>query len=395
MTTKTKSIKEVLDLIRHIFLFGLLVVVGLLVIPRQASAIPVFSREYSQPCSTCHSPAPPRLNDFGRKFKEAGYYLPGGKEFSPSDMLSINEMPPFAFRVKSWLVQKKSKAGEPTKFTIPDEYELFFANAFGPEFSVFGEVEWEHGESEPGATYLDWHSRGGHWSVRAGNFSVGDWLQPAVGSGHFRLTRQKYLFEEQTLDGAQNLGGDTPGFMIYGRPSEPFWIDAAVVEGDTANKHKDFWAHVAYAVSTSLLVDAFTYMGKVGGSSEDFSRFGVAARVPVKDVTFNGLWTSQTFSHAGTPPLLTVPAQTSPGAPDAEFTIFMLGLTYPFSERTYGEARWENITSSNVSPKVDKSLTTLHVGYLIKLNVRTALEYTTDSEESDNNRFTWIMDVAL
>jgi len=379
--------KEVVSLMRHILTLGLFVAVVFLVIPRQANAIPAFSRQYGLACSTCHSPAPPRLNDYGRNFKEKGYYQEGGKELSPNEMLTLSELPPLAFRVKSWVVQhqKSQPKAKRTRFTIPDEYELMFSSAFGPTFSVFGEVEWEDGASNPGSTYLDYHTPG-FLSLRAGNFAPDDWLAAKLGSGHFRLTRQRYLFEDHSyISGAQNLGGDTPGLMLYGRPSEPFWFDLAVVEGDTGNGHKDFWAHINYLLAPTFDLGLFGYWGKYGSPSEDFSRFGAAVKVPLQEITFTGVWQSETYNKAGN----------NPSGSDAEFNTGHIGLTYPFNSRTYADARWEFINSDNVSPEVDANFTTFHIGYLIRENVRTGLEYTIDSEESDNNRFTWILDVAL
>ncbi|HEV8374991.1 MAG TPA: hypothetical protein VGR38_02020, partial [Candidatus Polarisedimenticolia bacterium] len=44
--------------------------------PSRASAISAWSRKYEVPCSTCHFPAPPRLNVYGEKFRRAGYRTP-------------------------------------------------------------------------------------------------------------------------------------------------------------------------------------------------------------------------------------------------------------------------------------------------------------------------------
>src|SRR5262245_47669466 len=45
--------------------------------PSTTSAIPAWTHEYGAPCSTCHYPAPPRLNAYGHKFRRAQYRLPG------------------------------------------------------------------------------------------------------------------------------------------------------------------------------------------------------------------------------------------------------------------------------------------------------------------------------
>jgi hypothetical protein len=45
------------------------------VVPKGAEAIPAFSRQYGTSCSTCHVDFP-KLNDFGRAFKDAGFKFP-------------------------------------------------------------------------------------------------------------------------------------------------------------------------------------------------------------------------------------------------------------------------------------------------------------------------------
>jgi len=51
----------------------------LLVLPQRGSAIPAFSRQYATSCMTCHI-AFPKLNDFGKAFKDAGFKFPKDDE---------------------------------------------------------------------------------------------------------------------------------------------------------------------------------------------------------------------------------------------------------------------------------------------------------------------------
>ena len=63
---------------RRIFivLVGLLVLVAL---TGSSQAIPAFSRQYGTSCSTCHVDFP-KLNDFGKAFKDAGFKFPKDDE---------------------------------------------------------------------------------------------------------------------------------------------------------------------------------------------------------------------------------------------------------------------------------------------------------------------------
>ncbi len=51
----------------------------LFVITRPGEAIPAFARQYGTSCQTCHSVFP-KLNDFGKAFKDAGFQFPKGEE---------------------------------------------------------------------------------------------------------------------------------------------------------------------------------------------------------------------------------------------------------------------------------------------------------------------------
>jgi hypothetical protein len=61
---------------RTVFFLGLL---SLALISSEAYAIPAFSRQYGTSCSTCHIDFP-KLNDFGKAFKDAGFKFPKDDE---------------------------------------------------------------------------------------------------------------------------------------------------------------------------------------------------------------------------------------------------------------------------------------------------------------------------
>jgi hypothetical protein len=50
-----------------------------LMLPQKVDAIPAFSRQYGTSCTTCHTDFP-KLNDFGRAFKDAGFKFPKDDE---------------------------------------------------------------------------------------------------------------------------------------------------------------------------------------------------------------------------------------------------------------------------------------------------------------------------
>ena len=58
------------------FFVLLLVGAGVVLSPKQASAVPSFARQTGQPCATCHT-AFPELTPYGREFKLRGYTAGG------------------------------------------------------------------------------------------------------------------------------------------------------------------------------------------------------------------------------------------------------------------------------------------------------------------------------
>src|ERR1700751_5048106 len=59
-----------------VVVFSVLVVVAF---SETSQAIPAFSRQYGTSCSTCHIDFP-KLNDFGKAFKDAGFKFPKDDE---------------------------------------------------------------------------------------------------------------------------------------------------------------------------------------------------------------------------------------------------------------------------------------------------------------------------
>jgi hypothetical protein len=68
-----------------ILLFGFFVA-------RDSQAVPTFARKYKTSCSTCHY-AFPRLNNFGKAFKNNGLRYPGDdKEFAKEEAVSLGQL---------------------------------------------------------------------------------------------------------------------------------------------------------------------------------------------------------------------------------------------------------------------------------------------------------------
>jgi hypothetical protein len=80
---------------------------GTLVWTGNAQAIPVFARKYGFQCTMCHA-AFPRLNDFGLRYRENGYQLPGRE----NDERTVFESPaPIAFRTMAGYTDGRLSSG--------------------------------------------------------------------------------------------------------------------------------------------------------------------------------------------------------------------------------------------------------------------------------------------
>lgn len=109
-----------------------------LLMPDHAQAIPAFARKYNVNCTTCHT-APPILNQFGQRFLENGYQLPGtedggiiGKkklgDLSLDDVTNYLALRLVGNVVQNWSVKQQNQAEgieNKTEFTFPDNFVLF------------------------------------------------------------------------------------------------------------------------------------------------------------------------------------------------------------------------------------------------------------------------------
>ena len=134
--------------------------------PRQAGAVPVFSRKYQTSCQTCHVIFP-KLNPFGEAFRLNGYHMPaetdeqikqkpvslGSEAYERiwPEMVYPSDLPayaPFALNVKMADVYASSvdDTGHhltQNDFQFPQEANLFAAGTLGKHFSFFGELTYE------------------------------------------------------------------------------------------------------------------------------------------------------------------------------------------------------------------------------------------------------------
>src|ERR1700739_3497323 len=98
-----------------LWLLGILVAVTVLTAwSRPARAIPAFARKYDLPCSVCHVPGFPKLNDFGNIFRDHGYQLGNDQELPTFEGLTKGYWPvSFRTTVGYQLASLKNAGGAP------------------------------------------------------------------------------------------------------------------------------------------------------------------------------------------------------------------------------------------------------------------------------------------
>jgi len=131
-----------------------------------ASAVPPFARKYQTSCATCHS-AYPKLNYFGRAFKNNGYRYPAGtdaemtkekpvslgaegyKRMWPRALWPADIAGSLPVGIRAILrANEFENDASNSSFEFPHEVEVFAAGTIGETFSFFGEIEIENENNE-------------------------------------------------------------------------------------------------------------------------------------------------------------------------------------------------------------------------------------------------------
>ncbi len=258
-------------------------------------AVPSFARKYQTSCSTCHY-AYPKLNYFGKAFRNNGYRYPGKtdqemtkekpvslgaegykkmwpKALWPADIAGAL---PVGLRAILRANEFESDADN-SSFEFPHEIELLGAGTIGETFSFFGEIEIENedNENELGMDFALQYDPRPSLHVRVGSLTV----HPI--HDHLRLTAAHYsAYDTRNTPGSRTLtainpnplgpatlsiGASTeedrwrlrdgqPGIEVWGARNGSggngglTW-GAGIVNGqglNDANDDKDLFAHVAY-----------------------------------------------------------------------------------------------------------------------------------------------------
>lgn len=286
-----------------------------------SSAIPAWARKYKTSCSTCYY-AYPKLNAFGKAFKNNGYRYPAGQdeEMTKEEPVSLGSegykrvwpdaiwptdmagAPPLSIHAFGRFLY--SESSKQTTFEIPHEFELLFGGTFDDKLSYFGEVEIEH-ENELAYEFALQYDFNPGLHLKLGSVGLGN-----ATPEHTRLTKNHYnVVNLKNQSGTWRMrNGAGGGAQLWGAGNGPggkggFVYALGIGNGQNdegnfdLNKSKDIYGRFTYKIGglgeiggtegqesetsafyldNSIRLGGFMYSGNaVKGDDEDkFSVFG-------------------------------------------------------------------------------------------------------------------------
>jgi hypothetical protein len=267
------------------FVLSVILLVCLSLIVQETQAIPSFARKYKTSCTTCHY-AFPKLNGFGKAFKNNGYRYPAGQDLEmtkeepvslgadaykkvwpnaiwPSDIpgtapIALNAIGRFHYDNSV----NNSKSGY---FEIPSVFDFFYGGTLGDKISYFGEVELTRTADVEYQFAVNYDFKPG-FHLKLG--SVG--LEDAT-PDHLTLTAEDYnVGSLQNQSGTWQLtDGAGGGMELWGAGNGPggkggFTYKVGIGNGQSdennfdLNKKKDVYGRVTYKIGG---------LGEIGGTT--------------------------------------------------------------------------------------------------------------------------------
>ncbi len=385
-----------------------------------AYAIPTWARKYKTSCATCHY-AYPKLNGFGKAFKNNGYRYPGGDEnYRKEEPVSLGaesykRMWPDALWPSDFpgfiplSIQPVGRVnvapdGEvKSEFEFPHELELLYGGTLGESASFFGEIELENEDNEtefafPFTFQWDFNPR---WHLQVGT------VRPDPTPEHHRLTRNHYNVASFRTRNRWRLRDQHTGIALIATNNGPngrggYLFEAGVVNGQgisDVNSDKDVFAIFSYKIGglgqiggteggasqtsahyidDNLTLGGFAYIGTASddaGVEEDFNVFGGTLDWWFKRFILNS---TVMYMHSELP-----------NVPDRNSLVWYAQGNYVFYPWLIGLVRFES-TDQDVDDAADAETFLIPaLSVVLRANVRVTAEYFAplDDINSDNKLF--------
>ncbi len=406
----------------------LLTVLMLLMFAGESYGIPAFSRKYKTSCSTCHI-AFPKLTAFGEAFRRNGYQFPDGGDAAATkeepvslgaegskrafpDAIWPNTIPgsvPIGIVAELEATYTPNETPKWNFSPLEGEVEVLTGGTLGEDISFYGEVEIVDDAIEIERANITFSNLFGGTTAMA-NLRIGKFEPGVFSFSNHRRISPRYGITTNTLGNnkwsleSTQKGLELNGVIGQGR----LGYNLGLVEGrkNVANSQKDVYAHVTYKVGgmrldgvvpegaqspltashpwqdNSVTFGGFVYSGTatLDGSNDNkpnvddsFTMAGGDVNIWYDRLNLIGAFTVQSDDK----PFVSTPGTSSTN------TSFMVEGSYIIYPWLVPLARYE---SSKVKDAVNPETRIISaIQFLVRANVRVALEFNFGSEVSDSD----------
>lgn len=365
------------------------------VLPVKTNAIPAFARKYQISCQVCHSPALPRLKGFGEEFAGNGFRLTEYEspryfiQQAGDDQLSLLRELPLAIRIDGFASYNFGNTGS-VDFGAPFVMKILSGGEISDKISYYFYFLFNERGSIAGLedAFLMYHDfLGSGINLYVGQFQVSDPLF----KGELRFTLEPYkiygttpgnstadlkydrgiIFEKDFTTGTALTGEIVNGSGI-GEADRNYLFDK--------DKYKNFMLRLNQAIGEKVSAGFFAYTGREllsdpnsvhADVTDNIKMFGPDLVINLDEkliLNFQYLWRtdSHVFDESAGGPLTDIRTQGG------------------FAEIIYAPrgdmSKWYltglmNLVESDYN-NLDYSSATLHVGHLLRRNMRVVAEYT-------------------
>jgi hypothetical protein len=255
----------------------ILITIFTLLITIQTDAIPAFARKYQMSCTTCHSPAMPRIKAFGEEFAGNGFRMkdveaPRYFVNTGDEKLSLLRELPIAIRLEGHMTYDNENI-DGFEFGFPFGLKLLSGGEISKKFSYYfyfymsemGEVA---GIEDAFLTYSDLLGTG--INITTGQFQVCDPLYKR----ELRLTLEDYrIYTVKPGTSSISLKYDRGIIIDYAIESTGTGFVGEIVNGNgigeagnnflfDQDKYKNYFLKGSQAIGKMFDVGLFGYYGK-------------------------------------------------------------------------------------------------------------------------------------
>jgi hypothetical protein len=368
------------------------VIVLTVVITEQTQAIPAFARKYQISCQTCHVPAAPKLKAYGDDFAGDGFRLqdyqaPRYFVETGDQKLSLIRDFPIAVRMDGH-VKYNFSGNEKSDFSAPYLIKFLSGGELSDRLSYYFYFYMDERREVAGVedAYLMYNNMfNTDFDIYLGQFQVSDPLFKR----ELRMTLEDYHLYTAPIGMSQiSLKYDKGVMLTYGLPTSTDVIvevlnGNGLVEADRfhvfdKDKHKSFVGRISQDIGGFLRLGVFGYYGKEDMTNtenntitNEASFVGPDATISISDkVEINFQYLLRTDSEI-------YPNHASVGTLEEVKTDGMLGevVISPQGDQSnwYAVAMYNYVNSDY--DIADYQSATLHLGYLIRRNIRLVGEY--------------------